>query len=63
MADQDINERSKMKQIMRMYSKEKEKQKEEKKYVVNRSFNAAKGGKTPRNVKMVDSRMKKDLRN
>lgn len=37
-ADQDINERSKMKQIMRMYSKEKDKAKEEKTYVVNRSF-------------------------
>jgi len=37
-ADQDINERSKMKQIMRMYAKEREKQKEETKYVFNRSF-------------------------
>ena len=37
-ADQDINERSKMKQIMRMYAKEKDKHKEEKSYVVNRSF-------------------------
>ena len=46
-----------------MYSKEREKQKEEKKYVFNRSFQASKGGKTPRNVKMVDGRMKKDLRN
>ena len=40
-ADQDINEKSKMKQIQKMFAKEKEKHKEEKSYVVNRSFNSA----------------------
>lgn len=44
-----------------MYSKEKAKHKEEKTYVVNRSFNAAKGGKVGRGTKLVDSRLKKDL--
>lgn len=37
-ADQDINEQTKMRQIQKMYSKEKAKHKEEKSYVVNRSF-------------------------
>ena len=62
-ADQDINEASKMKQIQKMYRKEKEKHKEEKSYVVNRSFNTAMGAKTRRGVKMVDKRMRKDQRN
>ena len=52
-----------MKQIQRMYIKEKSKNQEEKTYVVNRSFNASKGGKTPRGTKIVDSRLKKDERN
>lgn len=38
-ADQDLNEATKMKQIQKMYRKEKEKHKETKTYVVNRSFN------------------------
>lgn len=50
-----------MKQIQKMYAKEKSKHKEEKTYVVNRSFNASKGGKVGRNTKLVDSRLKKDL--
>lgn len=51
-----------MKQIQKLYRKEKEKHKEEKTYVVNRAFNTTQGKKAGRNVKMVDSRMKKDLR-
>jgi hypothetical protein len=51
-----------MKQIQKLYKKEKEKHKEEKSYVVNRSFNTTQGKKAGRNVKMVDSRMKKDMR-
>ena len=62
-ADQDLNEASKMKQIQKLYRKEKAKHKEEKSYVVNRSFNTSQGGKTGRNVKVVDRRMRKDLRN
>ena len=31
--------------------------------MVNRSFNTSQGGKVGRNVKVVDRRMKKDLRN
>jgi AdoMet-dependent rRNA methyltransferase SPB1 len=62
-AEQDINEGSKMRQIEKLYNKEKSKHKEEKSYVVNRSFNGMKGKySAPRNVKLVDSRMKKDLK-
>lgn len=51
-----------MRQIQKMYSREKAKHKEEKSYVVNRSFNASGGGKkSGRGFKMVDSRLKKDL--
>jgi hypothetical protein len=46
-----------------MYNKEKAKHKEEKNYVVNRTFNTSMGKKTGRGVKMVDSKMKKDSRN
>lgn len=52
-----------MKQIQKMYAKEKQKQKESKSYVVNKAFNASKGGKVGRNVKLVDSRLRKDMRN
>jgi hypothetical protein len=51
-----------MRQIQKMYRKEKSKQKETKSYVVSRNFRnvgAAKGG---RSVKFVDSRLKKDMR-
>lgn len=52
-----------MRQIEKLYKKEKSKNKEEKKYVVNRNFNGVKGKyNAPRNVKLVDSRMKKDLK-
>ena len=54
-----------MRQIEKLYKKEKYKQDkdEEKKYVVNKSFNHHTGKtKTPRGVKMVDGRMKKDLK-
>lgn len=44
-----------------MYSREKAKHKEEKSYVVNRTFQSAGGRKAGRNIKMVDSRLKKDL--
>jgi len=62
-ADSDINEQSKMRQIQKMYSKEKSKHKEEKNYVVNRAFSSTMGKKSGRNVKMVDARMRKDQRN
>ena len=62
-ADQDINEASKMKQIQKMYRKEKEKHKETKSYVVNRSFQAAGPKKGGRLIKNVDRRMRKDERN
>jgi AdoMet-dependent rRNA methyltransferase SPB1 len=62
-AEQDINEGSKMRQIEKLYKKEKSKHKEEKSYVVNRSHSGIKGKyNTPRNVKLVDSRMKKDIK-
>ena len=62
-ADQDINEASKMKQIQKLYRKEKEKHKEEKQYVLNRSFQAAGPKKGGRLIKNVDRRMRKDQRN
>ena len=40
-ADQDLNEQTKMRQIQKMYAKEKSKHKEEKKYIVNRGFKSA----------------------
>lgn len=62
-ADQDLNEATKMKQIQKMYRKEKEKHKEEKTYIVNRSFSNSGGKKTGRGVKVVDARLRKDQRN
>jgi len=59
----DIGEGSKMRQIKKMYNKEKTKHKEEKTYVVNRSFNTSQGRKAGRGVKMVDSRLRADTRN
>ena len=43
-----------------MYAKEKSKHKEEKKYVVNRTFSSVQGRKAGRGTKMVDSRLKAD---
>ena len=62
-ADQDINEASKMKQIQKLYRKEKDKHKETKSYVVNRAFQASGPTKGGRLTKNVDSRMRKDARN
>lgn len=62
-ATQEISENSKAKQITKLYSKQLKKKKEDKKYVVNKSFSAPKGKlNAVRGVKMVDSRMKKDVR-
>jgi hypothetical protein len=46
-----------------MYKKEKDKHKEEKTYIVNRSFNNSGGKKTGRGIKVVDARLRKDERN
>lgn len=62
-ASQDISEGAKMRQIQKMYTKEKAKHKEEKSYVVNRRSTSTMGNKVPRNVKMVDTRMRADTRN
>ena len=62
-SNQDITEGSKMRQIQKLYNKEKAKHKESKTYVVNRNFNTAMGRKAGRNVKMVDSRLRADMRN
>lgn len=62
-AGQDISEGAKMRQIQKMYSKEKAKHKEEKTYVVNRKVTSTMGAKAGRNVKMVDARMRADTRN
>jgi AdoMet-dependent rRNA methyltransferase SPB1 len=62
-AAQDLTEGSKMKQIQKLYTKEKAKHKEEKSYVVNRSFSNSGSKKAGRNVKMVDKRLRSDMRN
>jgi AdoMet-dependent rRNA methyltransferase SPB1 len=59
---QEISEGTKMRQIQKLYKKEKAKNKEEKNYVVSRNFSNIGGSKTPRNTKAVDKRMKKDRR-
>ena len=59
---QEISEGTKMRQIQKLYKKEKAKNKEEKNYVVSRNFSNIAGSKTPRNTKAVDKRMKKDRR-
>ena len=51
-----------MRQIEKLYRKEKDKFKEDKKYVVNRNFNRSGKGRNSRNVKMVDKRLKKDVK-
>jgi len=61
---EEINERSKVQQIEKLYKKELSKFKEKKKYVVSRKYkqdsrSQRKGGK---NVKFVDGRMKKEVR-
>jgi len=61
-AEQDIKEGSKMKQIEKLYKKEKSKHKEEKKYVVTRNINSSGKARVARGTKMVDSRMKKDVK-
>jgi hypothetical protein len=62
-ADQDLNEASKMKQIQKLYAKEKAKHKENKTYVVSRNFISPQGAGFARNTKVVDPRLKKDQRN
>lgn len=59
---QEISEGSKMKQIQKMYKKEKAKHQEQKQYVVNRNFSNVGGQKPGRGVKAVDRRLKKDKR-
>lgn len=59
---QEMSEGTKMKQIQKLYKKEKAKHKEEKRYVVSRNFNNVGSSKTPRGTKAVDKRMKKDRR-
>jgi len=52
-----------MKQIQKLYKKEKSKHEETKSYVVNRAFQAAGPKKGGRLTKNVDKRMRKDERN
>lgn len=61
-AEQDLNEGSKMRQIQKLYKTEKSKQKEEKKYVVSKNFSHIGKAKVPRHMKVVDKRMKKDIK-
>ncbi len=60
---EDISEASKFRQIEKMYKKEKATKREEKKYVIAKSFNSSKRMKKHgKNVRFVDRRMKKDIR-
>lgn len=52
-----------MRQIQKLYNKEKAKHVEEKSYVVNRTFSSSMNNKVGRNVKMVDARLRADMRN
>lgn len=61
--EQEIHEGTKMRQIQKLFRKEKDKMKEEKKYVVSKNFSHVGKSKVPRNMKVVDKRMKKDLKN
>jgi len=51
-----------MRQIQKLYKKEKSKMKEEKKYMVSKNFSHIGKSKVPRHIKVVDRRMKKDLK-
>lgn len=51
-----------MRQIQKLYRKEKNRFKEEKKYVVNKNFSTVGSKSAPRGVKLVDKRLKKDQR-
>jgi len=57
-----LKEGSKMRQIQKIYKKEVNKLKEDKKYVVSRNFNSVMKAKNVRGVKFVDKRMKNDMR-
>lgn len=56
-----VDEYHKMKEVNKMYQKEFKANKDQKKYVVSKRFKGV-GGKEGRNVKYVDSRLKKDKR-
>lgn len=51
-----------MRQIQKLYKKEKAKQKEDKQYVVSKNFSNVGKSKIPRHMKVVDKRMRKDLK-
>lgn len=60
--DQDgIDEYHKMKEVNKLYARELKAGKDNKKYIVSKSWKG-KGGKEGRSVKYVDSRLKKDKR-
>lgn len=61
MSQDGINQISKLRQVGKLYDKEKRGLKDKKKYVVSKSSKTGKG-KDTRNVKHVDARLKKDKR-
>lgn len=61
MNQEGINEISKLRQVTKLYDKEKRDLKDKKKYTVSKKFKTT-SGKDSRNVKHVDSRLKKDKR-
>lgn len=56
-----IDEISKLRQVGKLYDKEKNSLKDKKKYLVTKKFKSSRG-KDGRNVKHVDARLKKDKR-
>lgn len=61
MNQEGMNEISKLRQVGKLYDKEKQGLKDKKKYVVTKKFKSAKG-KDGRSTKHVDARLKKDKR-
>jgi AdoMet-dependent rRNA methyltransferase SPB1 len=61
MSQEGISEFNKLKQVSKLYDKSKNNLKDTKKYLVSKKGKTG-GGKDSRNVKHVDSRMKKDKR-
>ena len=61
MSQQGVTEYNKLRQVSKLYDKSKRELKDKKNYIVSKKGKTG-GGKDSRNVKHVDSRMKKDKR-
>ena len=60
---EDLSEREKAREVEKLYKKKiDKKERKQKKLIIGRRFEAGSGGKTSHGVKMVDSRLKNDVR-